>query len=355
MHTLHILQVVTGFAGSGQALVANPNIDKVIFTGSPGVGRKVMEGASYNLKPVVLELGGKDPMILTETTSMDDAISWTMRGAYQNAGQNCCGVERVFVYEGIYDEFVDKITKEVKQLRQGNPHSVETRSSIDCGSMCMPNAAKRIQELVDEAVSKGAIIQCGGDIEENNKKLASGECSTKTEGFYPPTVMTNLEPSMRICQEEVFGPIMCVVKVPGNSDEKCIELVNSCDFALGASVYCTDIARADKIAKQVKSGMVTINDFGCNYLIQTLPFGGVGESGFDRFAGVEGLRGCCYPRAVVHDTFPMLMKTTIPPALRYPVNYERAFGFGQSLVQLFYDESWWGKIKGGIFGLIRHG
>ena len=178
----------------------------------------MMEGASYNLKPVVLELGGKDPMVLTETTSMDDAISWTMRGAYQNAGQNCCGVERVFVYEGIYDEFVDKITKEVKELRQGNPHSAETRSSIDCGSMCMPTAAKRVQELVNEAVSKGAVIKCGGNIEEMDKNLISGECSVKKEGFYPPTVLTNLEPSMRICQEEVFGPIMCIVKVPGNSD-----------------------------------------------------------------------------------------------------------------------------------------
>jgi len=136
-----LVQVVTGFAGAGQALVACDDVDKIIFTGSPGVGRRVMEGASKFLKPVVLELGGKDPMIFTETTPLDDCVAWSMRGVYQNAGQNCCGVERLFVYSSIFDDFIAKITPLVNNMRQGDP----LRRNVDCGAMCMPHAAARVQ------------------------------------------------------------------------------------------------------------------------------------------------------------------------------------------------------------------
>jgi len=343
-----LVQVVTGFAGTGQALVACDDVDKIIFTGSPGVGRKVMEGASQYLKPVVLELGGKDPMIFTETTPMDDCIAWSMRGVYQNAGQNCCGVERLVVYESIFDEFISKITPLVENLKQGDP----VTRKVDCGAMCMPNAAARIQELIDDAVKKGAVVHCGGKVRDA-KDMPTDDCNPKA--FYPPTIISNLTSDMRIFKEEVFGPVMCVFKVPGDSDEECIEIANNCDFGLGSSVYCKDIKRAQYIAKNIKSGMITINDFGCNYLIQSLPFGGIKESGFDRFAGKEGLRGCCYPRAVVNDKFPSIMTTSIPPPLQYPVNFDRAFGFGSSLIHLFYEESLWRKITDGIIGLIKWG
>ena len=351
-----LVQVVTGFAEAGQALVACPDVDKIIFTGSPGVGRKVMEGASQYLKPVVLELGGKDPMIFTETTPIADCIAWSMRGAYQNAGQNCCGVERLFVYDSIFDEFISKIVPLVENLKQGDP----TKRNVDCGAMCMPNAAERVQELIDDAVRKGAVVHCGGKLLDAVEVLDPRSIPTHTtpvnpKAFYPPTIISNLTPDMRIYNEEVFGPVMCVFKVPGDNDEECIKMANNCEFGLGASVYCKNIQRAQYIGKHVKSGMVTINDFGCNYLIQSLPFGGIKESGFDRFAGKEGLRGCCYPRAVVNDKVPSLMTTSIPPPLQYPVKFDRAFGFGSSLVHLFYEESMWMKVKEGIVGLVKWG
>ena len=351
-----LVQVVTGFAGAGQALVACSDVDKILFTGSPGVGRKVMEGASHYLKPVVLELGGKDPMIFTETTPIADCIAWSMRGVYQNAGQNCCGVERLLVYSSIFDEFISKIVPLVENLKQGNP----TSRNVDCGAMCMPNAAMRIQELIDDAVKKGAVVHCGGKLVDAVKILHPCTIPTHTtpvnpKAFYPPTIISHLTSDMRIFNEEVFGPVMCIFKVPNDSDDECIKMANACEFGLGASVYCRDIKRAQYIGKHVKSGMVTINDFGCNYLIQSLPFGGVKESGFDRFAGKEGLRGCCYPRAVVNDKFPSLMTTSIPPPLQYPVRFDRAFGFGSSLVHLFYEESVWMKVKEGIIGLIKWG
>ena len=209
-------------------------------------------------------------------------------------------------------------------------------------------------------MKKGAVVHCGGTLENMKKMLNPVRVPTHTtppkiNAFYPPTIISRLTPDMRICKEEVFGPVMCIFKVPNDSDEKCIEMANSCEFGLGASVYCKNIKRAQYIAKHVRSGMVTINDFGCNYLIQSLPFGGVKESGFDRFAGKEGLRGCCFLRAVVNDKFPKVMTTSIPPPLQYPIVFDRAFGFGSSLIHLFYEESLWSKIVDGIFGLIKWG
>jgi acyl-CoA reductase-like NAD-dependent aldehyde dehydrogenase len=200
----------------------------------------------------------------------------------------------------------------------------------------------RIQVLIDDAVKKGATLHCGG---KRNREL-KGQ-------FYEPTLISGITKEMRIRQEEVFGPVMCVIKVPNDDDDECVRLVNDSPFGLGSSVYCGNQARGVKIGRQFRTGMLTINDFGVNYLIQSLPFGGVKDSGFDRFAGVEGLRACCLERSIVEDRIPGV-RTQIPQPIDYPMARGKAFPFADGLIQLFYNESLLGKING-IISLIKNG
>jgi len=266
-----------------------------------------------------------------------------MRGCFQNAGQNCCGVERLFVYEKIHDDFIAHIKERVSKLRQGIPlETCGADGDVDCGAMVMDGQMDIIQALIDDAVAKGATLHCGG---KRNSSL-KGQ-------FYEPTLISGITEEMRISHEEVFGPVMCVVKVPNNDDEECIRLVNGCNFGLGSSVYSGDKKRALRLGERIRSGMFTANDFGVNYLIQSLPFGGVNESGFDRFAGPEGLRACCLMRSVVVDRIPGV-KTSIPPAIDYPMQKNKGFPFGNALIGLFYHEGFFGKIKS-ILGLIKYG
>jgi len=158
---------------------------------------------------------------------------------------------------------------------------------------------------------------------------------------------------MDIFNQEVFGPVMTVVKVPKDDDDECIRLVNECEFGLGSSIFTADDAKGLAMGRQFHTGMLTVNDYASNYLVQSLPFGGVKESGFGRFAGIEGLRALCCERAICVDKT-SLIRTSIPPIIDYPINFAKGFPFTESLVQLFYNESIIGKIKG-IIGLIKNG
>jgi len=291
-----------------------------------------------------LELGGKDPMVFCNDVKLGDVIPWAMRGCFQNCGQNCCGVERLFVYSSIVEEFLKQIVPKVAALNQGIPLATcgASCANIDCGSMIMDAQMDLIQELIDDAVSNGATVHCGG---QRN--------STLNGQFYQPTVISGVTTSMRISQEEVFGPVMCILTVPNDSDELCVQLVNTCPFGLGSSVYSAKQNRAMNIGKQIRSGFFSVNDFGACYMIQSLPFGGVGESGFGRFAGPEGLRACCLERSIVKDRV-WGVRTSIPSPIGYPINTLQAMGFAKGLLQLFYSESLVTKLKG-IFALIKHG
>lgn len=346
-HNPDLLQTVTGFGEAGHALVTNPLVDKIIFTGSTAIGRKVMEAASQHLKPVILELGGKDAMVFTEDCRLSEIVPWVLRGCFQNSGQNCVGIERVVVYESLHDRFVDAVLPRVQALRQGGPLATTagggSDANVDCGALVMEAQLDHIQALVDDAVSKGAKLRTGG---RRNPALPEGQ-------FYEPTVLTGVTPDMRIFREEVFGPVMSIIKVPDDSDAACVDLVNDSDFGLGSSVYCGDPQRGLAIARQLRTGMVCVNDFGSHYLVQSLPFGGTKQSGFGRFAGIEGLRACCLERSVLTDRIPGV-KTSIPAAIDYPIDKNQGLPFAGSLIQLFYNESWIEKIKG-VIGLIKFG
>lgn len=328
---LDLVQIVTGFSEAGNALVTG-GVDKIIFVGSTGIGKKVMEAASQTLTPVVLELGGKDPFIVCEDADVKRAVAVGLRGVFQSCGQNCTNAERFIVHSKVYKEFCTQAAAVVNKIRVCAP--LQNRDCVDCGAICMPKHPLYLQELLDDAVNQGARV------------LAQANASNTSCGqYFPPTILVDLKADMRIMQEETFGPIMCIIKV--ESDDEAISVANNCEFGLGSNVWSNDIARARSIASKLQAGMSSINDFCVTYMAQSLPFGGVKYSGFDRFAGIEGLRGLCVPKSVAEDRFPRLLKTEIPSLLQYPVS-SHSFAFVTSLVKFFYSPGIMQRIKAAL-------
>lgn len=333
-----LVQFVVGYGATGSALVTS-GVDKVIFVGSPAVGAIVARTAAANLTPVVLELGGKDPFIVCEDADCSPAggiVQTACRGVWQNMGQNCAGPERFFIYEKVFDEFVAGVEGVVRNMKTGSSLG---DTSIDCGAITMgPRQLEAYQRLVDDAVAKGARLVHGGYIPKGSDPLAKG-C------FYPPTVLADVPENAFIAQEEIFGPIMCIFKVKDNSDIEAIRMANNCDFALSSCVFSKDATRASQLAKQIHAGMSAVNDLeGCTYMSQSLPFGGFKKSGYDRFAGPEGLRGLCLIRSVCEDKVPFITNS-IPPPMHYPSTGVGA-AFAMGLINMFYSTSLGGNVMG---------
>jgi acyl-CoA reductase-like NAD-dependent aldehyde dehydrogenase len=268
-----LVQFVIGYGQTGDALVRS-GVDKVIFVGSPSVGAIVARSAADNLTPVVLELGGKDPFVVCDDADVKSIVQTACRGVWQNMGQNCAGPERFFVYEKVFDEFCDGVVSVVSKMKTGPSLGDEF---VDCGSICMgTRQLGHYQKLVDDAVKKGAKLLVGGYIPIGDDPLAKGS-------FYPPTVLADVPESALIAQEEIFGPIMCIFKVKGNSDDEAVRMANNCEFALSSCAFSGSAKRAKSVADRLVAGMSAVNDLeGCTYMSQSLPFGGKGKSGYDR-------------------------------------------------------------------------
>ena len=300
--------------------------------------------------PVVLELGGKDPFVVCEDADVDSIVQTACRGVWQNMGQNCAGPERFFVYESVFEKFCKGVVDVVKRMKTG-PSLGDP--SIDCGAICMgPIQLKNYQVLVDDAVSKGAKLLAGGFVpssfssDAEHKRLAKGF-------FYPPTVLADVPETAKILQEEIFGPIMCIVKVSGDSDDEAVRLANNCDFALSSCAFSGSASRARRVAGRLNAGMSAVNDLeGCTYMSQSLPFGGLKKSGYDRFAGPEGLRGLCSVRSICEDLIPFI-RNSIPPPMQYPASGVGHL-FAQGLIHFFYATNWLDNFKG-IGMLIVYG
>jgi acyl-CoA reductase-like NAD-dependent aldehyde dehydrogenase len=274
-----VVQVLHGGKAVGQALVdAKP--DKIFFTGSTATGKKIMASAAQNLIPVELELGGKDPMIIFEDANLERAVNGAIWGAFTNAGQVCMSVERVYVQEKIYDEFVDRVVKKTKELRNG------TGLEAEIGYMVSPEQVKIVKEHLDEAVEKGAKILTGGKIIEGSMII-------------PPTVIVNVSHGMKIIDHETFGPILPIM--PFKTEDEAINLANSSTYGLNASVWSNDLARARRVANRIESGNICINDVIVSVANPHLPFGGIKESGMGRYHGAEGLYTFCHITSLIED------------------------------------------------------
>jgi acyl-CoA reductase-like NAD-dependent aldehyde dehydrogenase len=278
-----VFDCVHGAGDTGGALV--DNADFVQFTGSDRTGRKVMARAAETLTPVSLELGGKDPMIVLDDADLDRAANAATWGAMYNSGQVCLSVERIYVEEPAYDEFVAKLTREVGKLRQGADGKTPQK---DVGAMTSPSQAAIVEEHVDEALAAGARALVGG-------RRAGG-----TGDYFEPTVLVDVDHSMKVMRDETFGPVVGVMKV--RDAEEALRLANDTRYGLAASVF-GERRRAERVARGIDAGAVNVNDVIVNYVAVDVPMGGWKQSGIGFRHGEHGIRKYCRPESVVVTRF----------------------------------------------------
>ena len=271
-----LLQVVTGDGRTGAALV-EAGVDKIMFTGSVATGRRVAEAAARRLTPVVLELGGKDPMIVLEDADIETAARGAVWGAFANSGQACASVERCYVQSSIAPKFLERVTELTRSLKQG------TDEAQDLGSMSSERQLEIVEEHVSDALSEDARVLTGG------RRLPG-----KSGPFYEPTVLVDVNHTMKVMREETFGPLLPVMTF--ESEEEAIRLANDSPFGLTASVWTRNIGRGRRIAEQLEAGTVMVNEVLYTHGIAQTPWGGVKESGLGRTHGRLGLLELVQPQ-----------------------------------------------------------
>jgi len=298
-----LVTVVQGGGEVGQALIdALP--DKVMFTGSVSTGKRVAEACAKNLVPSVLELGGKDAMIVLANANLDVASSAAVWGSYTNCGQVCLSVERLFVEESVAQRFTALCAEKTKKLRLGPGNDPST----DVGPLIRQQHVQRMSDFVHDAVSRGAKVICGG-----NPRPDLGP------NFFEPTVISDVDSSMKLFQDETFGPILAVQTV--RDAEEAIARANDSPFSLAASVWTSDKQRGKAIARRLRAGAVMVNDAVSYFGIAEAPHGGCGASGWGRTHGNAGLLEMVQTKYVVIDLLPGSEK---PWWYRYGAELERA-------------------------------
>jgi acyl-CoA reductase-like NAD-dependent aldehyde dehydrogenase len=323
-HDPALVQTVVCWPLTAGHLTSHPDIAHITFIGSRPVAHHVAASAARSLTPVVAELGGKDAAMVLDSAARDlPRIADTLlRGTFQASGQNCIGIERVIATPKVYDKLVSMLAPRVRALRMGLDE--------DVGAMISPASFSRLETLVSDAVEAGARLLAGG------KRYVHPD---HPQGYYfSPTLLVDVTPAMAIANEECFGPVLTLMCAPSASAADVLSIANAPAFGLGASVYGSDndpTLRA--IVRGIRAGGVAVNDFAVFYAIQ-LPFGGVGGSGYGRFAGEEGLRGLCNVKSVCEDRLGALgVRTAIPGPVRYPVaSQERGWRFTKGVVGVGY-------------------
>jgi acyl-CoA reductase-like NAD-dependent aldehyde dehydrogenase len=276
-----VFQVATGRGETGAALIEQ--VDMIMFTGSTRTGRKVAEAAARRLIPASLELGGKDPMIVLADADLERAANVATYYSMQNAGQTCISIERVYVEAPVYDEFVAKVTEKVRALRQGVPDGGP--GTIEVGAMTFPPQLDLVEDHVNDALAKGA------------KVLVGGHRGQGTGHFFEPTVLVDVDHSMKVMTEETFGPTLPIMKVA--DAQEAVRMANDSPYGLGGSVFSRDTAKGEEVARQVQSGAVCVNDAIINYAALELPMGGVKESGLGSRHGAGGIRKFCSQQSIL--------------------------------------------------------
>ncbi len=276
----HCVQIVSGGGETGAALVeAAP--DKIMFTGSVATGKKIAAAAAKHLTSVVLELGGKDPMIVFEDANLELAAGAAVWGAFCNAGQSCSSVERLYVQESVVTELTRLVIEKTRQLEQG----AGNREDVSIGAMSSERQIKIVEDHVEDFRASGARIETGG---RRNPDL---------EGlFYEPTVITNANNDMRAMHEETFGPTLPIATF--STEEEAIKLANDSEFGLTASVWTRDLAKGSRVASRLEAGSVCVNEVLYTHGIAQTPWGGFKNSGRGRTHGREGLMELVQPQHI---------------------------------------------------------
>src|ERR1700687_5154201 len=299
----NLVTVVQGGGEVGHALIdASP--DKVLFTGSVATGRRVAEACAKKLIPSVLELGGKDAMIVLADADLDVASSAAVWGSYTNWGQVCLSVERLFVEQTLAEKFTALCVEKTKKLRIGPGSDPAT----DVGPLIRPQHVQRMSDLVHDAVSRGAKVLCGG-----NSRPDLGP------NFFEPTVIAGVDSSMKLFQEETFGPILAILVV--KDAREAISRANDSQFALAASIWTKNKTRGMSLAAEMRAGAVMVNDAISYFGIAEAPHGGCGASGWGRTHGKEGLLEMVRMKYIDVDSLPRLEKAWW---YRYGADLERA-------------------------------
>ena len=278
-----VLQVLLGDGTTGAALV-EADVDKIAFTGSVATGRRVAQACGRRLIPCTLELGGKDAMIVCKDADLDRAAAGALIGSCMNTGQYCCGTERIYVVDAIYDEFVEKVVEGAAALRQGDS------GEFDVGAIFWDKQIEIVEQHVEDAVSKGATVRVGGRRNPDLKGL-----------YYEPTVLTDVNHDMDVMVHETFGPVITIMRVP--DEEEALRLANESEYGLNGNVWTRDKRKGLDIATRMETGAVCVNDMALTYGVPEAPFGGRKTSGVGQVNGEHGIRGYCHALPVITDRF----------------------------------------------------
>ena len=273
-----LFQPVYGAGELGSALVNSPQTDVICFTGSTAVGRKIAQACAPLFKPVILELGGKDPMIILEDAEIDRTVEAAIWGGLSNAGQTCISVERIYAHEKIYPKIVERLSEEIKNKKSG-------LGETPIGAISVDVSLEKIKEQIIEAKNISEVVEGSAD---------SG-------WFIPPSLVVNPPSEAKILQEETFGPVMTIH--PFQSDEEAVELANKTGYGLSASIFGKNQRRMKAISRRIQAGVVSINDVLTYYGIADLPFGGMGLSGMGKVHGKEGLRAFSRQKSYMSNRF----------------------------------------------------
>ena len=261
-------------------IVESEKIDVVCFTGSTKVGRGIAEKCAFQLKPVILELGGKDPMIVLKDADINRAVESAAFGGLSNAGQTCISTEEIFVESEICDKFIDAMSQKIKSISSGN------NKSDDLGPMIVPETMEKVKQHIDQTKQICSIVE-GGAIDKNK--------------YVAPTLIIDPPKDLRIVNEETFGPVLTVR--PFDNENDLMKMIHKTGYGLSASIFGKNKKRITQIVSSIKTGNVSINDVLTHYGIASLPFGGEGFSGIGKSHGQEGLKAFCRTKSIVANRF----------------------------------------------------